>query len=66
MNPDSPVPYLPLMFNYIALNRLDEAKAAYKQAFKRKFDSTFYSPAVYQIPFCRKMQRGWRSRQHRR
>ena len=51
VNPDFSVPYLPLMYNYIALNRLDEAKAAYQQALKRKFDSAFYSPALYQIAF---------------
>ncbi len=51
VNPDFPVPYLPLMFNYIALNRLDEAKATYEQALKRKFNKVFYSPALYQIAF---------------
>ena len=48
---DFPVPYLPLMFNYIALNRLDEARAAYEQALQRKFDSTFYDVALYQVAF---------------
>ncbi len=51
VNPDSSIPYLPLMFNYIALDRLDEAKAAYQQALKHNFDRTLYSPAVYQIAF---------------
>jgi DNA-binding winged helix-turn-helix (wHTH) protein/tetratricopeptide (TPR) repeat protein len=51
VNPDFSIPYLPLMYNYIALDRLDEAKAAYQQALKHKFDSAFYSPALYQIAF---------------
>jgi eukaryotic-like serine/threonine-protein kinase len=51
VNPDFSIPYLPLMYNYIALDRLDEAKAAYQQALKHKFDSVFYSPALYQIAF---------------
>ena len=36
LNPDNPVSYAFLMFNYISLNRLDEAKAAYGQALERK------------------------------
>lgn len=51
VNPDFSIPYFPLMYNYIALGRLDEAKAAYEQALKHKFDGTFYSPALYQIAF---------------
>jgi eukaryotic-like serine/threonine-protein kinase len=51
VNPDFPVSFLPLMFNYIALNRLDEAKAAYRQALKRKLDDAFYPLPLYQIAF---------------
>jgi len=51
VNPDFPVSYMPLMFNYIALNRLDEAKAAYGQAVKRKLDNAYYPLPLYQIAF---------------
>ncbi len=51
LNPNSPVPYMSLMFNYIALNRLDEAKATYAQALARKMNFTFYPPALYEIAF---------------
>jgi DNA-binding winged helix-turn-helix (wHTH) protein/tetratricopeptide (TPR) repeat protein len=51
VNPDFPVSYIPLMWNYIALDRLDEAKAAYGQALKRKLDSAYYSLPLYQIAF---------------
>jgi len=51
VNPDSWGSYLPLMWNYIALNRLDEAKAAYEQALKRKLDNALFHPPLYQIAF---------------
>jgi eukaryotic-like serine/threonine-protein kinase len=39
LNPDFSVSYGVLMFSYIALNRIDEAKTAYDQARERKLDS---------------------------
>jgi len=51
VNPDFPVSYLPLMYNLIALDRLDEAKAAYGQALKRKLDNSYYPLPLYQIAF---------------
>jgi eukaryotic-like serine/threonine-protein kinase len=51
LNPDFPISYAFLMFNYTALNRLDEAKAAYRQTLERKLDNTLYPPAFYQIAF---------------
>jgi len=51
LKPDFPLSYTFLMFGYIALNRPDEAKAAYGQALERKLDSAFYAPALYQIAF---------------
>jgi eukaryotic-like serine/threonine-protein kinase len=51
VNPDFPVSYIPLMYNYIALNRLDEAKAAYGQALKHKIDNDYYPLPLYQIAF---------------
>jgi eukaryotic-like serine/threonine-protein kinase len=51
VNPDFPVSYIPLMFNYIALNRLDEAKAAYGQALQHKLDNAYYPLPLYQIAF---------------
>ena len=51
LNPDFPVPYSLLRFNYIALNRLDEAKATYGQALERKLDHPFFYVDLYQIAF---------------
>jgi serine/threonine protein kinase/tetratricopeptide (TPR) repeat protein len=54
LNPDFPVPYDVLTYSYIALNRLDEAKATYGQAVERKFDSASFLHIVpYQIAFLR-------------
>jgi eukaryotic-like serine/threonine-protein kinase len=52
LNPDFPVAYDVLTYGYIALNRLDEAKATYRQAVERKFDSASFLHIVpYQIAF---------------
>jgi eukaryotic-like serine/threonine-protein kinase len=51
LNADFPIGYAFLMFNYTALNRFDEAKAAYEQALERKLDNTFYPPTLYLIAF---------------
>jgi serine/threonine protein kinase len=52
LNPDFPVSYDVLMSSDIALNRLDEAKAIYGQAVKRKLDSgSFLHIAPYQMAF---------------
>jgi len=52
LNPSFPVSYDVLTFSYIALNRFDEAKATYRQAVERKFDSaSFLHIAPYQIAF---------------
>jgi eukaryotic-like serine/threonine-protein kinase len=52
LNPDFPVSYDILMFSDIALNRLDEAQATYRQAVQRKLDSTsFLHIAPYQLAF---------------
>ena len=51
LNPDNPISYSTLMFSYIALNRLDEAKAAYGQALERKLNHPLFHLAVYQIAF---------------
>jgi eukaryotic-like serine/threonine-protein kinase len=53
LNPDFPPSYALLMFNYIALNRLDEAKATYGQALGRKLNHPFFSIALYEIAFLR-------------
>ena len=39
------------MFDYISLNRIDEAKATYEQALERKLKSSFFRLALYQIAF---------------
>jgi len=51
LKPDSPVSYTFLMFNYISLNRLDEAKAAYGRALARKLNHPFFYSGLYQIAF---------------
>jgi tetratricopeptide (TPR) repeat protein len=51
LNPDSPISYAILMFSYIALNRLDEAKATYEKALERKLNNPFLHIALYQIAF---------------
>jgi eukaryotic-like serine/threonine-protein kinase len=51
LNPDNPISYSTLMFSYIALNRLDEAKATYGQALERKLNHPLFHLALYQIAF---------------
>jgi eukaryotic-like serine/threonine-protein kinase len=51
LKPDKPIFYAFLMFSYTPLNRLDEAKAAYEQALKRKLDHPFIHLALYPIAF---------------
>jgi len=52
LNPDFPVSYDILMFSYIAVNRLDDAKTTYEQAVGRKLDSaSFLHVAAYQMAF---------------
>lgn len=53
LNPDNSFSYEFLMFDDIALSRLDEAKATYDQALERKLNSPFYLVALYQIAFLR-------------
>jgi eukaryotic-like serine/threonine-protein kinase len=51
VSPDSPVPYFILGFNYVNLNRLDEAKATYTQALERKLDHPYIHADLYLIAF---------------
>ena len=52
VNPDnSPIPYFILGFNYVNLNRLDEAKASYRQALERKLDHPSFHTDLYLIAF---------------
>ena len=51
LNPNSPFSYINLMFDYIALNRLDEAKATIGQALDHKINNPFLHIALYQIAF---------------
>src|SRR3984957_19053752 len=51
LNPDYFASYALLMFNYISLNRLDEAKTTYKQALERKLKNPFFNVPLYQIAF---------------
>jgi eukaryotic-like serine/threonine-protein kinase len=49
LNPEFPIPYDILMFTYIALNRLDEAKAAHELALERKVGAHSFHIALYEI-----------------
>jgi tetratricopeptide (TPR) repeat protein len=51
LNPDVPISYVLLGSGYIALNRLDEAKAAYARARERKLDFPNFYVGLYQIAF---------------
>jgi tetratricopeptide (TPR) repeat protein len=51
LNPDFPISYRLLSVSYIALNRIDEAKATYGQAFKRKLDHPDFHIDLYGIAF---------------
>jgi serine/threonine protein kinase/tetratricopeptide (TPR) repeat protein len=51
LRPDFSVPYAFLLFNYISLNRLDEAKATFAETLARKIYNPMYLPGLYQIAF---------------
>jgi len=53
LNPEFAVSYDNVMFSYIALNRLDEARVAYQQAVERKLDHPFFHYDLYGIAFLR-------------
>ncbi len=54
LNPDSVAGYNNLMSHYTALNRLDEAKAAYERAKARNLDAPFLHWNLYGIAFLQK------------
>jgi serine/threonine protein kinase/tetratricopeptide (TPR) repeat protein len=51
LKPDVSIAYNLLGSGYIAVNRLDEAKATYAQARERKLDVPMFSIGLYQIAF---------------
>ena len=51
LKPDFFASYTLLMFDYIALNRLGEAKATYGQALERKLTNPYFRLPLYQIAF---------------
>jgi eukaryotic-like serine/threonine-protein kinase len=51
LNPNFPISYSTLIFAYTALDRLEEAKAAYRQALERKLSFPDYHISLYQIAF---------------
>ncbi len=53
LNPESSFTYQFLVSDYIALDRLDDAKAIYQKALARKLNSPFYLMALYGIAFLR-------------
>ena len=60
VSPDSAVPYFILGFNYVNLNRLDEAKATYMQALDRKLDHPYIHADLYLIAFLQNDAAGMR------
>ncbi len=51
LSPNFSPSYALPMFDYIALNRLDEAKATYEQAIERKLKNGLFPLLLYQIAF---------------
>ncbi len=51
LEPNSAVHYALLNFDYIALNRVDEAKATFAQALQRKMNYSLFPIGLYQIAF---------------
>ncbi len=51
LSPDFSAAYALLMYDYIALNRLDEAKAVYQQAMKRNLNYPRFPLILYEIAF---------------
>ena len=51
VSPDFPISYSVLMLNYIALNRLDEAKSTYAQVVERKLNHPYFHIDLYGIAF---------------
>jgi DNA-binding winged helix-turn-helix (wHTH) protein/tetratricopeptide (TPR) repeat protein len=51
LNPDVGIVYSNLMEDYTPLNRLQEAKAAYRQALERKIDGPYLHTDMYVIAF---------------
>ena len=58
MNPDFSISYLLLSSGYIALNRLDEAKATFTRARERKLDIPLFALGLYQIAFLENDAKG--------
>ena len=51
LGPDNPYSYTGFMWNYVALNRLDEALGTYRAAIGRKLDSSLFKSILYSIAF---------------
>jgi eukaryotic-like serine/threonine-protein kinase len=53
LNPDFPVPYTQRILSDLALNRIDEAEATYRQALARKLRNPILDLSLYQIAFLK-------------
>jgi eukaryotic-like serine/threonine-protein kinase len=51
LDPDFSPSYALILFNYISLNRLDEAHATYAQALEHKLSNPFFRRALYLMAF---------------
>jgi eukaryotic-like serine/threonine-protein kinase len=53
LNPDFPIPYFQRIGSDLALNRIDEAEATYRQAVARKLRNPLLDLGLYQIAFLK-------------
>ena len=51
IQPDDVLPFVNLIFDYLNLNQLEEAKAIYKQAMDRKLDSRYLREFRFEIAY---------------
>jgi eukaryotic-like serine/threonine-protein kinase len=58
LNPDFSISYFIVSSGYIALNRLDEAKATFARARERKLDIPLFAVGLYQIAFLENDAKG--------
>jgi tetratricopeptide (TPR) repeat protein len=58
LNPDVSISYSLLSLGYVALNRLDDAKATFEQARERKLDVPIFYIGLYQIAFLQNDKAG--------
>ena len=53
LNPDDPIHYALLSYDYMALDQLDKAEALFQQAFQRKLNHPYFVEGRYELAFLR-------------